>query len=323
MIARRSLCPEKLGILVRAVKGLISRAGMVSICPLLWQRDVKLQQTKPASPDGWAVWSAIEFTHWWLLVDHCVLRNWDRILVRAVKGLISRAGMVSICPLLWQRDVKTPTNQQTKPTWSGGIESNQKPVIVIMSPEGGTYSFCSCSRAAWCVMRDAWGVRCPQLTLSDHLKKKLFRYLHNFFFYMSMVSIARLVLIFSNFWKTRWPPQPFFCWLRILMTSDQLKEKLWIYLHQTFHMDIRWLVLIFNNFWKTRWPPQPISCWLRILTTSDQLKEKLWIYLHQTFYMDIRWHKLGWYWFSAIFEKQDGHHSLFFADSEYWRRPIN
>ena len=42
----------------------------------------------------------------WLLVDHCVVRNWDRILVRAVKGLISRAGMVSICPLLWQRDVK-------------------------------------------------------------------------------------------------------------------------------------------------------------------------------------------------------------------------
>ena len=51
-------------------------------------------------------------TRWWLLVDHCVLRNWDRILVRAVKGLISRAGMVSICPLLWQRDVKL---QQTKP----------------------------------------------------------------------------------------------------------------------------------------------------------------------------------------------------------------
>ena len=50
----------------------------------------------------------------WLLVDHCVLRNWDRILVRAVKGLISRAGMVSICPLLWQRDVKLQqTNKQT------------------------------------------------------------------------------------------------------------------------------------------------------------------------------------------------------------------
>ena len=52
----------------------------------------------------------------WLLVDHCVLRNWDRILVRAVKGLISRAGMVSICPLLWQRDVKL---QQTITTTCG------------------------------------------------------------------------------------------------------------------------------------------------------------------------------------------------------------
>ena len=50
----------------------------------------------------------------WLLVDQCVLSNWDRILVRAVKGLISRAGMVSICPLLWQRDVKLQqTNKQT------------------------------------------------------------------------------------------------------------------------------------------------------------------------------------------------------------------
>ena len=47
-----------------------------------------------ASPDGWVVWGVVVFTRWWLLVDHCVLRNWDRILVRAVKGLISRAGMV-------------------------------------------------------------------------------------------------------------------------------------------------------------------------------------------------------------------------------------
>ena len=68
--------------------------------------------SKIASPDGWAVWGVVVFTRWWLLVDHCVLRNWDRILVRAVKGLIYRAGMVSICPLLWQRDVKL---QQTKP----------------------------------------------------------------------------------------------------------------------------------------------------------------------------------------------------------------
>ena len=66
-----------------------------------------------ASPDGSAVWGVVVSTRWWLLVDHCVLRNWGRILVRAVKRLISRAGMVSICPLLWQRDVKLPTNQTT------------------------------------------------------------------------------------------------------------------------------------------------------------------------------------------------------------------
>ena len=51
----------------------------------------------------------------WLLVDHCVLRNWDRILVRAVKGLISRVGMVSICPLLWQRDVKLQQTNKHQP----------------------------------------------------------------------------------------------------------------------------------------------------------------------------------------------------------------
>ena len=38
--------------------------------------------------------------HSLMIARHCVLRNWDRILVRAVKGLISRAGMVLICPLL-------------------------------------------------------------------------------------------------------------------------------------------------------------------------------------------------------------------------------
>ena len=66
-----------------------------------------------ASPDGSAVWGVVVSTRCWLLVDHCVLRTWDRILVRAVKGLIYRAGMVSIYPLLWQRDVKL---QQTKLT---------------------------------------------------------------------------------------------------------------------------------------------------------------------------------------------------------------
>ena len=53
-------------------------------------------------------------TRWWLLVDHGVLRNWDRILVGAVKELISRAGMVSICPLLWQRDVKLQQTYKLK-----------------------------------------------------------------------------------------------------------------------------------------------------------------------------------------------------------------
>ena len=71
-----------------------------------------------ATTDGWADWGVVVSTRWWLLVDHCVLRNWDRILVRAVKGLIYRAGMVSICPLLWQRDVKL---QQTKPNLPGRL----------------------------------------------------------------------------------------------------------------------------------------------------------------------------------------------------------
>ena len=66
---------------------------------------------RAASPDGRAVWGVVLSTRWWLLVDHCVLRNWDWIPVRAVKGLISQAGIVSICPLLWQRDVKL---RQTK-----------------------------------------------------------------------------------------------------------------------------------------------------------------------------------------------------------------
>ena len=56
---------------------------------------IRLEYTKlihwlPApllQPDGWAVWGVVVSTRWWLLVDHCVLRNWDRILVRAVKGI--------------------------------------------------------------------------------------------------------------------------------------------------------------------------------------------------------------------------------------------
>ena len=45
--------------------------------------------------------------HSLMIARHCVLGNWDRISVRAVRGLISRAGMVSICPLLWQRDLNS------------------------------------------------------------------------------------------------------------------------------------------------------------------------------------------------------------------------
>ena len=76
---------------------------------------------KGASPDGWAVWGVVVSTRWWLLVDHCVLRNWDQILVRTVKGLISRAGMVSICPLLWQRDVKLQQTDERTPLIKGPL----------------------------------------------------------------------------------------------------------------------------------------------------------------------------------------------------------
>ena len=107
---------------------------------------------------------------------------------------------------------------------------------------------------------------------------------------------------------------------------------LYLYLYLINKKSLYLYLYLYLYLMKCTWPqpwPQPIFhkycltnysnaiwaivsfCWLRILTTSDQLKEKLWIYLHQTIHMDIRWHKLGCYWFSAIFEKQDGHHSLF------------
>ena len=98
------------------------------------------------SPDGWAVWGVVVSTRWWLLVDHCVLRNWDRILVRAVKGLISRsrAGMVSICPLLWQRDV---TLQQTnQPTYNLHNLAN----IGIAHEEPCRYAVIGCWMTAIC-----------------------------------------------------------------------------------------------------------------------------------------------------------------------------
>ena len=58
-----------------------------------WSLFTMFTEYKHASPDGSAVWGVVVSTRWWLLVDHCVLRNWGRILVRAVKRLISRAGL--------------------------------------------------------------------------------------------------------------------------------------------------------------------------------------------------------------------------------------
>ena len=82
----------------------------------------------------------------------------------------------------------------------------------------------------------------------------------------------------------------------------------------------RWIIIILCYFFfleQSNWNKMAALTKLAnsadsaFLTTSDQLKEKLWINHHQTFYMDIRWHKLGWCWFSAISEKQDGRHSQF------------
>ena len=67
--------------------------------------------TPPICQPRWLSGRRRSLVHSLMIARHCVLRNWNRILVRAVKGFISRAGMVSICPLLWQRDVKL---QQTK-----------------------------------------------------------------------------------------------------------------------------------------------------------------------------------------------------------------
>ena len=46
----------------------------------------------------WLSGMRCSLVHSLMIARHCVLRNWDRISVRAVKGLISWAGIVSICP---------------------------------------------------------------------------------------------------------------------------------------------------------------------------------------------------------------------------------
>ena len=65
--------------------------------------------------------------HSLMVARHCVRRNWDQIPGRAVKGLISRAGMVSICPLLWPRDVKL---QQTS-YWNANLVLEQNSSFVF------------------------------------------------------------------------------------------------------------------------------------------------------------------------------------------------
>ena len=111
--------------------------------------------------------------------------------------------------------------------------------------------------------------------------------------------------------NTRWPPQPSFhkyCSINYSNAIQAIVSRFDVQVsnHNTL------LVLFFLELKQNgRLDGTCKFCWLSILTTSDQLKEKLWIYHHQTLYTDIRWHKLGWYWISAISEKQDGRHSQF------------
>ena len=101
----------------------------------------------------------------WLLVDQCVLSNWDRILVRAVKGLISRAGMVSICPLLWQRDVKL---QQT---YMSNLLSIVFPCCAYVS---------SVMRSSWHFSSSGFNIRFPRTPQNENknLKKCSSDYFH-------------------------------------------------------------------------------------------------------------------------------------------------
>ena len=85
---------------------------------------------------------------------------------------------------------------------------------LLCPPKGGHIVFVrvNARREAWGVRREAWGVRreASAAHLVRSFKEKVIEISSQNFFYMSMVSIAWLLLIFSNFWKTRWPPQPFF-----------------------------------------------------------------------------------------------------------------
>ena len=118
-------------------------------------------------------------------------------------------------------------------------------------------------------------------------------------------------MIFSNFWKTRWPPQPIFHKYCLTNYSNAIRAIVSRFDVQVSNHNTLLVFVFWSDQIETKWPPWRNLQIISILTTSDQLKEKLWIYHHQTFYTDIRWHKLGWYWISAISEKQDGRHSQF------------
>ena len=132
-------------------------------------------------------------------------------------------------------------------------------------------------------------MRRPQLTLSDHLKKKLRGYHHQFFVYTYRVSNSLAGIDFQQFLKNK------NCLTNYSNAVQAIVSRFYVQVsnHNTL------LVFFWSDQIEAKWPP-----WLSILKTSDQLKEKLLIYYHQNLYTDIRLHKLGWYWFSAILPLQ-------------------
>ena len=99
--------------------------------------------------------------HSLMIVHHCVLRNWDRILVRAVNGLISWAGMVSICPFTVTKE--TLNSQQTKPQIVDRDSGNLYQIYIYIpyqyiQPVGGRSRATElpCCTYVSSVMRSSW-----------------------------------------------------------------------------------------------------------------------------------------------------------------------
>ena len=100
--------------------------------------------------------------------------------------------------------------------------------------------------------------------------------------YTDRVSIAWLVLIFSNFWKTRWPTQPIVHKYCLANYSNAIQA---IVSRFDVQVSIHNTLLVFLFFFGAIKLKQngrlDGTCRLSILTTFDQLKEKLWIYHYQ------------------------------------------